>query len=262
MKLISVCAALLFITSHAIAETNERHDFEHYFSDAGTQGTLIVYDLRRDLTMVCNPIRATTRFLPASTFKILNSLIGLETGVVRDVDHQIFSWDGVKRDIAAWNRDHTLRSAIKYSVVPVYQSIARQIGPQRMDHFVRAVGYGNCDISGVPIDQFWLHGHLRISAQEQIQFVKRLYLGDLPFSKRSMDLVKDIMVVEKTDAYTMRAKTGWATEVTPPIGWFVGWVEHGDDVDFFALNLDVLHEDQLPARISITKAVLHDLGDI
>lgn len=124
----------------------ERADFARYFAAAGTVGTLLIYDLRQDRTLVHNPDRARARFTPASTFKIPNSLIGLETGAVRDADSEIFKWDGVTRQIAPWNRDQTLRSAIRDSVVPVYQEIARRIGSERMRHYVARIGYGNNDI--------------------------------------------------------------------------------------------------------------------
>jgi len=124
--------------------------------------------------------------LPASTFKIPNSVIALETGVVGDPDKDIFRWDGVVRSIEAWNRDHTLRSAIAASAVPVYQEIARRIGADRMQKFVDLFGYGNRDIGG-GIDQFWLTGNLRISPVQQIDFVDRLRRGTLPVSKRSQE---------------------------------------------------------------------------
>jgi beta-lactamase class D len=244
------------------AAVQDRPDFKAYFDSAGVEGTIVVLDLRRDQSFIYNRQRAETGFLPASTYKILNSLIGLETGVVRDADNQIFKWDGVHRDMPHWNEDQTLRSAIKYSVVPVYQQIARQIGAERMLHYVQAAGYGNQDIGGATIDEFWLRGNLRISAVQQVQFLRRLHDGDLPFSKRSMEIVRDITVVEKTDAYTMHAKTGWGTSVTPQIGWYVGWVDRGDESYIFATNIEIKNENQLPARLSISRQVLHQLGII
>src|SRR5207302_1318723 len=111
--------------------------------------------------------------LPASTFKIPNSVIALETGVVGDPDKDVFKWDGVVRSIEGWNRDHTLRSAIAASAVPVYQEIARRIGAERMQKYVDLFEYGNRDIGG-GVDQFWLTGNLRIDPIQQIDFVDRL----------------------------------------------------------------------------------------
>ncbi len=144
--------------------------------------------------------------MPASTFKIANSLIALETSVATDADHPTFKWDGVVRDIEEWNHDHTLRTAIKASVVPVYQEIARQIGPERMQRYVEAFDYGNHDIGGATIDAFWLEGDLRITALQQIEFLEKLYKEELPVSKRSMEIVKDIMLLEQNELGVIRAR--------------------------------------------------------
>ena len=117
-------------------------------------------------------------------------------------------WDGVPREIEEWNRDHTLRSAMQYSVVPVFQQIANRIGVERMKQFVDAFDYGNRDIGGAPLDRFWLDGNLRISALEQVEFLQRFYSEELPVSKRNLDLVKDIIPEEKTEDIDIHAKTG------------------------------------------------------
>ena len=158
------------------------------FTDEGTAGTFVGYKVDEDLVIASDKDRSGQAMLPASTFKIPNSVIALETGVVGDPDKDIFKWDGVVRSIEAWNRDHTLRSAIAASAVPVYQEIARRIGADRMQKFVDLFGYGNRDIGG-GIDQFWLTGNLRISPIQQIDFVDRLRRGKLPVSKRSQELV-------------------------------------------------------------------------
>jgi len=156
----------------------EHPEWKAYFDEAGVTGTCVVYSFKDDRYHVWNLDRASRRFAPASTFKIPNSLIALETGVAKD-ERQVFKWDGVKREIEGWNRDHDLRTAIKASAVPVYQQIAREVGRERMEKYVRDFQYGNMDASG-PIDQFWLGSSLQISALEQIDFLKRLVTFQLP----------------------------------------------------------------------------------
>ena len=150
--------------------------------------------------------RAAESFLPASTYKVPHSIIALETGVVQD-ERQRFKWDGNKRWVEAWNRDQTFRTALKYSAVWVYQEIARQIGEEREAEFLKKFRYGNGDVSG-SVDHFWLDGPLRISAQQQIEFLKKLYLDELPASSRSQLIVKDMMLNEANANYILRAKTG------------------------------------------------------
>ncbi len=261
-----VCAAALALfppLDHARAEpartVEERADLGRFFKEAGTDGTIAVLDTRTNRAIVSDRARAETGFLPHSTFKVPNSLIALETGIVQDADHPVFKWDGTERAIAAWNRDHTLRTAIAASVVPVYQEIARRIGPERMKRYVEALDYGNRDIGGA-IDAFWLTGALRITAFEEIRFLARLYRDELPVSHRSQAIVKDIMPVEKAGEATIRAKTGLGLEGGQRIGWWVGWVERGNDPVFFAMNLDVREPRHVADRLVVTKAVLRELG--
>lgn len=210
-----------------------------------------------------NPQRNTTAFLPASTFKILNSLIALETGVISD-EIAVLTWDGIPRQVPAWNRDLNMREAIKLSAIWFYQVLARKVGHDRMQQWVTQVGYGNQQIGDSnDIDKFWLQGDLRITPQEQIQFLRRLYENDLPFSERSISIVKDIMIMEQTPDYTITGKTGWvgfADDVTPKIGWNIGYLEKEGNVYFFATNIDIQNENDPAARIELTRRCFEDLA--
>lgn len=238
-------------------------DFGRHFRDLEVEGSIMIYDSNRDRVFQHNPQRNTTAFLPASTFKILNSLISLETGVISD-EIAVLTWDGIPRKVAAWNRDLNMREAIKLSAIWFYQVLARKVGHDRMQQWVTQVGYGNQDIGDRDdIDQFWLQGDLRITPQEQIQFLRRLYKNDLPFAERSISIVKDIMIMEKTPDYTITGKTGWvgfADDVTPKIGWYVGYLEKGDNVYFFATNIDIRNENDPAARIELTRRCFEDLA--
>ena len=237
-----------------------RADFEKYFQALKVNGAFVVYDQNHNHFIRYNPDRCAQRFLPASTFKVLNAMIGLESGVIPDADY-VIKWDGTPSPIAAWNQDHTLRSAVKNSVVWYFQELARRVGREKMQHYVDAVGYGNRNISG-PIDSFWLDGGLRISPDEQIDFLRRLYNNQLPFSPRTLQIDKDIIVLEKTATYTLSAKTGWADRVTPQIGWFVGYVETNGNVYFFVTNFESSAPDSnfgITGK-QITRSILQDLA--
>ena len=240
-----------------------REDLAKRFTEEGTAGTFVGYKVDDYLIIASDKDRSGEAQLPASTFKIPNSLIALETGVVEDPDKDVFKWDGVTRSIEAWNKDHTLRSAIAASVVPVYQEIARRIGEGRMQKFVDLFEYGNRDIGG-GIDQFWLTGNLRIDPIEQIDFVDRLRRGALPVSKRSQELVRDILPVTKTGDAIIRAKSGLlgAELGKPSLGWMVGWAEKGSAQTVFALNMDVREPPHIAARMTLTQQCLTDIGAI
>jgi beta-lactamase class D len=233
------------------------------FTDEGTAGTFVGYKVDDYLIIASDKNRSGEARLPASTFKIPNSVIALETGVVVDPDTDLFKWDGVVRNVEAWNRDHTLRSAIAASAVPVYQEIARRIGAERMQKYLDLLEYGNRDIGG-GIDQFWLTGSVRIDPIQQIDFVDRLRRGALPVSKRSQQLVRDILPVTKTGESIIRAKTGLvgAKAGKPSLGWLVGWAEKGAADTVFALNLDCSEPRHIADRMKLAQQCLADIGAI
>ena len=229
-------------------------DVGRHFRALGVRGSVLVEDLQGNRLLEYGAIRSKTPFLPASTFKIFNSLVALETGVVAD-ESAVFPWDGKDRGVAQWNRDLSMREAFRVSAVWYYQELARRIGKARMQEFIDRVGYGNRNIGGA-IDTFWLEGELRITPEEQIAFLRRLYRGDLPFSARTLAIVKDIMIRERTERYVFRSKTGWAQQT----GWLVGYLEQGGSVYFFATVIDIRDPKDLGAREEITRRSIQDLG--
>ncbi|OKH41643.1 class D beta-lactamase [Nostoc calcicola FACHB-389] len=231
-----------------------------HFQEFGREGSILIYDSQNKRTYEHNPERNGNAIAPASTFKIFNSLVALETGVIPD-DVAVLTWDGIGREIDAWNHDTNLRQAFKNSTVWFYQVLARRAGYERMQQFINKVGYGNRQIgTAADIDRFWLQQPLKITPKEQIKFLQQLYQGDLPFSQRTINLVKDITIREQTPDYTLRGKTGWLTSSKPNIGWFVGYLEQNKNVYFFATTLDMYKPEDAPARIEITRRSLKDLG--
>ena len=261
---IAVHAPVVLVLSFALADSvaSSSEPLAHALMSRDVGGTIWIEDLSGERVHTNDAARAERSFRPASTFKILNSLIALEEGAVED-EHDVIEWDGVERFVKSWNKDHHLRSAIQVSAVWFYQEVARRVGEEAMRARVEASGYGNRDIGG-GIDRFWLDGDLRITPREQIAFLKRLHAGDLPFSKRSQDIVKDIMVVERGDGHVMRAKTGWALagegEEGPATGWYVGWVESGHETWFFATNIDIEKDADAKARVAATRDALLAVG--
>lgn len=254
---------LLLSLTPALSQPKESvRDLSSYFH--GLNGAFVLYDQGANSWMRFDPERCRTRYSPASTFKIPNSLIGLETGVIPD-QHYVIPWDSVHRDIGSWNRDHDLQSAIANSVVWYYQELARRVGEKRMKEYVEKIGYGNMDISG-GIDRFWLGSTIEISADEQVDFLRRLYANALPFSARSMDIVREILVLEKTDRHTLRGKTGFAEfDGNHAVSWFVGYVETPRNCWFFACNIitdDAKRDSPMifKERKEIALRILRDLG--
>ena len=243
-----------------------RADFAKRFEEAGTRGVFAVLRLRDNKLVVTDEARAREGFPPASTFKVPHALIALETGVVADADKEVIRWDGKVRSIESWNRDHTLRSALAVSAVPVYQQIARRIGAERMRKYLEAFQYGNREI-GSALERFWLDGPLRISALQQIEFFGKLGRGDLPVSVRSLDIVRDIIPAETISGGFLRSKTGavgidGTAGEKAALGWLAGYADRGEDSSIFAMNIDVNGPADLARRMSISKAILGELGAI
>jgi beta-lactamase class D len=252
----SIVTLVLLYPSPVFSKTvTEREDWSEYFDEANAKGTIVVSDERSGSkeTMAFNASRGRQRYSPASTFKIPHALFALDSGIIQD-EFQTFSWDGVKRSFPGWNQDQNLRSSMRNSVVWVYEGFAKVIGEEGERAYLEKVQYGNQKPTG---DQpFWVEGHLKISAEEQIEFLKKLYRNELPFSLVHQRLVKDIMISEAGRTWILRAKTGWSGTV----GWWVGWVEHPEGPVFFALNIDTPDRlDDLPKRESITRQILVSL---
>jgi beta-lactamase class D len=253
---LSICLAPL---AHAAgAEISERPDLGQHFEQTGTPGTIVVQDVDADRTIVYDRGRAETPYLPASTFKVPAALIALETGVVTDAHKDVLPWDGVEWMVPACNADQTLATALARSCMPFFARLGKRIGDARLSHYLAEFGYGNHNASGSY--PYWIRGNLRISALEQIAFLDRLRRDALPASRKHMQTVREIMVIEEGAGYVIRAKTGWAMDIDPNIGWIVGWVERGGNAYLFALNLDITEEAHAAARLAIAKAVLKDLG--
>lgn len=268
-KQIAIFSFLLFLVScsNSFAKKDEtRPEFKKYFDEYDLVGSFVLYDKNNKKFIRYNPERAKKGFIPASTFKIANSLIGLETGVISGEEH-IFKWNGEKRFLDIWNKDMNLNEAFNASCVPCYQELARAIGEERMLKWVKKLNYGNANISG-GIDQFWLTGDLRISPDEEVKFLRRLYENKLPLKQRTMDILKKIMLRENTPEYKFSYKTGWQTENlknasgTKSLGWLVGYVEQNNNVYFFATNVetDNTQANFAASRMEITKKILKDLN--
>jgi beta-lactamase class D len=249
----------------AAPSTSEVVDLSSHL--AGLEGAFVLYDRAADRYLRHNPARAAQRFSPCSTFKIPNSLVALDTGVATGAEFAI-PWDPVKDPPQPWwdelgldwKRGHTLATAFRNSVVWYYQELARRIGAKRMDDYLARFGYGNRDTSA-GIDEFWLSSTLRISADEQVEFLRRFYDGRLGVSEEATRVVKEIMVLERGDGWTLSAKTGSGTsDDGRALGWLVGYVERSGNVYFFALNLSgddpkLVRDARKPAAKEILKAL-------
>ena len=218
----------------AIPARAEDAAIDHLFRSAGVDGTIVIESLSSGKRVVHNELRAQQRYPAASTFKVLNTLIALEEGAISGED-AIFHW--------------------KVSCVWCYQQLARRIGALKYPAYIQRSNYGQLrePFNGT---QFWLDGSLKISAEEQVAFLRQVVERKLPFKTSSYDVLKKIMLSDETARYRLYAKTGWATGSPPSVGWYVGYVEANDEVWVFALNLATRDATDLPLRIQIAEDAL------
>lgn len=263
MKILIVLfiVTLMFLISCNKKQTTEiNSDFKKYYDKYNVEGTFALYDQKKNKYILYNPEQFRKEFTPASTFKICNSLIGLETGVIKD-ENTVIKWDGIQRNNPNWNSDQDLKTAFKNSTVWYYQELAKRVGGKQMKHWLDTADYGNADTSG-GIDKFWLSGGLRISPEQQIDFLKRLQNNELPFSQRSVDIVKKIMIARDTLGYIIRAKSGWGFQDNKDTGWYTGYLETNDNVYYFANFIQTGNPENKEfanARTDIVYSVLSEL---
>lgn len=225
------------------------------FEKFQVEGTIVISSLKNGTTYRHNDKRALEQLSPASTFKIVNTLIALEEKVVAN-ENVIIPWDGVKRDFESWNQDQTLVSAFKSSCLWVYQWVAQKVNVEKYQHYLTQINYGN-KTPGPEIATFWLKGgDLKISPAEQVEILRHIYKRTYGFSETSYDVLKKIMLVAETDSHRIYVKTGAATKDWIGHGWYVGYIETEDDTWFFATNIKINGFETLALREKVTFACL------
>jgi beta-lactamase class D len=245
----------------ATAGIRELPDLRKHLEAERVNGTIALFDSQEGVVGCSDVALCQEAVSPASTFKIPHSMIALEAGVVEGPD-TVLPWDRQTYSNDNWNQDLNFRDAFRLSCVPCFRDIARKVGPAGEREWLEKLGYGNRDTSGDVL--FWLQGALRISPVEQLAFLRRFDAGQLPISSRTADIVRDIMTLDVTENYVLRAKTGSAMTPDQPrdLSWFVGWLELGERRIFFATLLTghAPGVDPLPARRAVTERVLRAKG--
>jgi beta-lactamase class D len=270
MKLVP-CSFLLAVLLSACSQNNVKQDknLKKYFDENNVEGCFALMNNATGKFTVHNLSRyRDSAYLPASTFKIINSLIGLQTGKISN-DSMVIKWDGVKRRVEDWNQDLTMYKAFRVSAVPYYQEVARRIGKDTMQYWLNNIKYGAKNdtdkiVIKTTIDSFWLDNSLKVTPDQELGVVKRLYFNQLgDFFKTYQETVKRAMLFENNANYRLGYKTGWGfTEKNHAIGWIVGWIEENNHPYFFVLNIESPDKDynMWTVRMKMLKDILKELG--
>lgn len=260
---------LLLLLSFFVFSAHGQVDFVKAFEDCKIDGSVTIYDYNNQKWMISDTTDARRETLPASTFKIINLLIALQTQTIKD-ENAIVKWVG-KIDTTLYGyrpeiyKDMTVKEAFQVSAGWVFIELAKKIGKEKYLHYLKKCGYGNLDLTEQGTD-FWNFGAFAISPKNQIDFLVKVYNNQVPFSKRNVDILKRVMINEEANSYTIRAKTGWTRWEGNDIGWWVGYVTNKNNVIFFATRIIKRRTDINPefgnCRKNITKAVLKQLNAI
>ena len=228
------------------------------FDQAQSAGVLVIQRGQQIQVYGNDLSRADTEYVPASTFKMLNALIGLQHG--KATTNEIFKWDGKKRSFAAWEKDMTLGQAMQASAVPVYQELARRIGLELMQQEVQRIQFGNQQI-GQQVDNFWLVGPLKVTPKQEVQFVSALAREQLAFDPQVQQQVKAMLFLQERKAYRLYVKSGWGMDVEPQVGWLTGWVKTPQaEIVAFSLNMQMRNGMDPAIRLEILQQALAELG--
>ena len=218
-------------------------------------GSILIESMNGETKYQYN-VKAAESFIPASTFKIPNTLIILEEGLLKD-EFEIIKWDGKEREYKQWNHDQTLKTAFKFSCVWCYQYYAKQIGDKKYRRYLHKFNYGN-QLTGDNLTRFWLDGELRISVKGQIDFLRKVYEEKLPIKKDHIQRLKNIMLSDEHEHYKIWSKTGWSGKD----GWYVGYLQTNGQIWFFANHIEINNKSDLPLRKKLTLAVFNALNII
>jgi beta-lactamase class D len=227
-------------------------------------GAFVIIDCASGEITDVDPKTSAEKLPPCSTFKIWNALLGLEEGILSSPEEPFYKWDGVRRDIAAWNRDLNLRDAFQASCVPAFQNLANRLGSDRINQWLDTLGYGDKNTTA-GLDVFWLPAPARrtilISPMEQAELLRKLVSGKLPIKPTSLQTLKALMRVRETPAAALYGKTGSGTLSADgtKLGWFVGFVESGKHCFAFAAALQGADASGAETR-SLVETILLDLN--
>lgn len=240
---LSAAIAALFVSLPAVSGPLPNPP-AHYFGDFGYCALLLSRNRHDEVLLELSTNQCQQELSPCSTFKLPNTLVGLQSGVISG-PNDLKKWDGRDRGRKASNRDLTLQAAISESIPWYFQELARDVGEKRMAHWLELLDYGNRDISA-GIDQFWLGSSLKINAHGQLKLLKDLWHGTLPFNPGYQQQLRDMLELETRLDGTLHGKTGscrGAQDQQPPDhGWFIGWVDWNSSsprhpsTTFFVIN--------------------------
>ena len=248
-----LCSAVLLLESCSPNNVTLQNNYKKYFDDAGVTGSFGLFDNGSGEFYIYNLAQfKDSSYAPASTFEIVHALVGIETG--RIVDEKMT----LSVDSAGPIR---MDSAFKHTSAPYFMEVARRIGKDTMQHWLDSLQYGSKKM-GAAVDSFWLNNSLTVSPDEQLGLVKKLYFGQLPFQKRTQEMVKKLMLQTANANYKLSYKTGLSHKQNGnAVAWVIGWIEENKHPYFFVLQTEGTASSSIKdASMSLLNKILKEQG--
>ncbi len=235
-------------------------------------GAFVFYDFNQDKYFTSNDSLCNVRYPAYSTFKIASSLIALDLGIAKDGSYSI-KYDSIKYPLPDWMKndnffkhwfdDHTIKTALKYSVNWFYTELGEQIGTDNIVDYMKRLNYGNQAVS-TGEKQAWYIGKLKISPNEQVDFIKNILNKNCTgISKDAQRIIKQIFPCEVEDGYTLYGKTGTGDiSEDRMVGWYIGYLETNDNTYAYALEVfaNDMNAISMDKRQEMVKDIFVNLG--
>ena len=257
-----------FLVLIGLAFLTAENKLQTIFSIHGVNGSIVILDLESNQWTFSDADDANRGTIPASTFKICNSLVALEEKAI--TPDTVIRWDGKDKSfkgnvVKAWNADTNLESAFRNSTIWFYVELSRRIKRSTYARYLKACGYGNLNLSEKG-DDFWNYGNMEISPRNQVEFLAKLYKDELPFDKKNMALVKSYMRMNADGTYKLSGKSGWGIKNGADIGWLIGFLETNCEAYAYATRITA-DSNKVPSdfgklRSAITLEAFRQLGVI
>ena len=240
---------------HFQADNVLYQDLSHFFG--GLEGSFVLYDMEHSIYTIHNRDMSVLRVPPNSTYKLISTLIGLETGIL-EYYASYREWDGTIHPFDSWNQNHDLTSAMQSSANWYFQDIDIQIGAEMHYNYLTQLSYRNRNTSGRNTD-FWNESSLLIFPVEQVRLLTNLYQDNTTFDERHVGSLMNTMRLSESDGSVLTGKTGTGIVNDRFInGWFIGYVETGTQT--FAFAAYVRDENNAGGSVAarITLSILED----
>jgi len=257
---ISCCLIFLF-NACSVNKAKIDNDPKKYFDEKQVEGCFTMLNNSTGEITVYNMAMDTIRSAPGNTFNLFNAMVALETGALTN-ENMVIKWDSVVSPVKEWNQDANVKTAFQTDNEPFFKEVAKRIGKDRMKQWINQVGYGNKEM-GEKQDNFWQNQSLKISSDEQLGLLKRLYFGQLPFRQSVQESVKNMLIKENNTAYTLAYQQGKIKNGSgPEDAWVIGWIEENRHLYFFVTFVKGGKQltDANKTSLSITRSILSHYG--